>query len=64
MLTLTSRYDNIMTSKGGDNMIQKIIKFIKKVLATRKVRQAQNYKQAHINEQLKLIHEGLEQRGY
>lgn len=41
-----------------------MIKFIKKVLANRRVRQAQQRRLAHNREQLKLIYKGLEERGY
>ena len=41
-----------------------MIKFIKKVLARRKQKQAQIRRKKHNKEQLKLIYEGLERRGY
>ena len=41
-----------------------MIKFIKKVLAARKAKQAQIRRRKHNAEQRKLIYEGLEVRGY
>ncbi len=41
-----------------------MIKFIKKVLAARKAKQAQIRRQARNKQQLKEIYEGLNERGY
>lgn len=41
-----------------------MIKFIKKVLANRQARQAQQRRLANNRKQLKAIYEGLNERGY
>lgn len=62
-MTDTVRYDNIMTTKGGDDMI-KLMKEIKKAFARRQAKQKQIAKDNHNWEQAQLIVKALEERDY
>ena len=64
MLTITCRNDNIYVSKGGGNMnnIMKILRRIKKALDPDQRKQEQ--RQANNKRQVKLILQGLDNRGW
>ena len=65
-MTTTVRYDNIMTTKGGDNMRKRkksLLGKIKNAFASYQDRQKRLRRQQHVEEQHRLIYEGLEDRG-
>ena len=64
VLTITCRNDNIYVSKGGGNMnnIMKILRRIKKALDPDQRKQEQ--RQANNKRQVKLILQGLDNRGW
>ena len=63
VLTTTVRYDNIMTTKGGDDMMKLIIA-IKKAFAHRQAEQKRIARNNHSWEQAQLMVKALEDRDY
>ena len=64
MLTFTTRNDKILSSKGGDKMVKRLIKKLVSAYQAKRLAKKNLLRNKHNQEQINLILKDLEERAY